>query len=944
MRIFLKAALFLSIIIFYPAELYSTHIRAGEIIAKRISSTSLTYEFTIIGYTDTGSEVEFGGGKFDFGDGNVIEVLDESVLSSQKILLENQVALNLFKVIHTFQAPGRYVVSYFEQNRNAQIINMENSVDTPFFIETEILIDPFFGLNNTPVLLIPPIDNGIVGIRYIHNPGAFDPDGDSLSYELVIPLQDDLNEVTNYRYPNFEDFYTEYNEGREGGLGPPLFTLDSITGDLIWDAPGAEGEYNFAFRVIEWRKVGDLWFKLGHVTRDMQVIIEASDNERPLLEVLDPICVEAGTLIKDTVNGEDPNFDDIKIEAFGGSFEFISSPSIYFPNPASYQKSPGQLVFEWQTNCSHVRERPYDIQFKITDSPPYGPNLVEFKNWQIQIVAPAPEGLEVTPQPDRTAQISWDPYSCDNADKIQIWRRIGSFKYDPADCEVGIPPGSGYSMIGEIGGDEIILVDVNQGKGLAPGSKYCYRILAEFPLPEGGTSYVSEEKCIVIEASGPVTTKVSIDETDIENGQVSINWIPPFEIDTTLFPKPFRYRVNRLESFNSDNILFNSDIQSDTFFTDTNLNTLESVFNYQVEVFLDNDSIPFDKSQKASTVRAELTGNQSSIEINWDFDVPWSNSSPMYPIHYIYRNNVEGFNPVDFILIDSVDVIQNGFRYLDEGSFEDITLDENKVYCYYIITSGSYENDKLPLNLIYKDKLVNNSQKICAQTNDLTPPCPPVGFKISDNYSCESYFSDKSCEIKDFENRIEWTIEDDPCYLDSKFFNVYFSSNGDNNFKLVGTVNENYFVHKELSNLKGAYYITALDRSGNESFPSDTIRRDNCPKYYLPNVFTPNGDGKNDYFTPFYSDGSISEFNYSDCPRFVKSVQITIVDRTGKEVFSHDSKENIIDGIYINWDGRNKSGVNLPSDTYYYLATVTFDILDDSESIKEIKGWVQILR
>ena len=112
----------------------------------------------------------------------------------------------------------------------------------------------------------------------------------------------------------------------------------------------------------------------------------------------------------------------------------------------------------------------------------------------------------------------------------------------------------------------------------------------------------------------------------------------------------------------------------------------------------------------------------------------------------------------------------------------------------------------------------------------------------------------------------------------------------------------------------------------------------------MPNVFTPNGDGKNDYFTPFYSDGSITDFNYSDCPRFVKSVQITIVDRTGKEVFSHDSDENIVDGIYINWDGSNKNGINLPSDTYYYLATVTFDILDDTESIKEIKGWVQILR
>ena len=45
-------------------EVYSTHIRAGEVVARRISTTSLTYEFTIIGYTDTCSEVEFGGGDF----------------------------------------------------------------------------------------------------------------------------------------------------------------------------------------------------------------------------------------------------------------------------------------------------------------------------------------------------------------------------------------------------------------------------------------------------------------------------------------------------------------------------------------------------------------------------------------------------------------------------------------------------------------------------------------------------------------------------------------------------------------------------------------------------------------------------------------------------------------------------------------------------------------
>ena len=165
---FRRIILFFTISIFYSFKNYSTHIRAGEIIAKRISNTSLTYEFTVIGYTDTGSDVQFGGGKFNFGDGNVLEVLEDGAISVEKFLLENQVALNLFKVVHTFQAPGRYVVNYFEQNRNDGILNMDNSIDTPFFIETEILIDPFFGLNNTPVLLIPPIDNGAVGIKYIH--------------------------------------------------------------------------------------------------------------------------------------------------------------------------------------------------------------------------------------------------------------------------------------------------------------------------------------------------------------------------------------------------------------------------------------------------------------------------------------------------------------------------------------------------------------------------------------------------------------------------------------------------------------------------------------------------------------------------------------------------------------------------------------------------------
>ena len=49
---FKKIILFLFVLLLVKYDVFSTHIRAGEIIAKRISTTSLTYEFTIIGYTD----------------------------------------------------------------------------------------------------------------------------------------------------------------------------------------------------------------------------------------------------------------------------------------------------------------------------------------------------------------------------------------------------------------------------------------------------------------------------------------------------------------------------------------------------------------------------------------------------------------------------------------------------------------------------------------------------------------------------------------------------------------------------------------------------------------------------------------------------------------------------------------------------------------------------
>jgi gliding motility-associated-like protein len=141
----------------------------------------------------------------------------------------------------------------------------------------------------------------------------------------------------------------------------------------------------------------------------------------------------------------------------------------------------------------------------------------------------------------------------------------------------------------------------------------------------------------------------------------------------------------------------------------------------------------------------------------------------------------------------------------------------------------------------------------------------------------------------------------------------------------------------ELTTYRGCYYITAVDRSGNESEPSNIVCVENCPSYNLPNTFTPNGDGLNETFMAF-------DNPFSECPRFVTGVEIFIVNRWGVEVFSYNSLESNENDIYIRWDGRDKNGNELPAGTYFYSGTVNFDVLDPTQQRESLKGTIQILR
>ena len=947
---------------FAITESSATHLRAGDIVAVR-QNCSRTFIITITVYTNTGSTVRFGGDRdiINFGDGTWEYVPEIENTPRPDLDAEGTVATASYTITHTYPTTGTYVISYREPNRNEGVLNMDGSINTTFYLETVIKMDAFLGCNDTPRLLVPPIDHACPGVTWTHNPGAFDPDKDSLSYAMVVPFSDRRTEVVNYRDPNDPRFYTNYETANEAGTGPPTFSINPVTGTITWDAPGAIGEYNIAFHIIEWRKRNGRWHQMGYVRRDMQILVDDCDNERPDLILPPDTCVVAGTILDETILGIDPDNDDVKIEAFSEIFNFPinQSPATYSPKPGvnDFQPSvpPAELHFTWQTECAHVKQQPYQVVFKITDNPDNGPKLVTFKTWFITVVGPPPEWEDVQLDlSNRSAALEWDPYFCQNAETMQVWRKVDGSPFEPDNCETGIPSSLGYELIDQVpvkNAEQVPVtsyVDTNGGMGLAPGARYCYRLVAVFPLQGGGESYVSKDTCIgPILADVPIMTHVSVDVTDVSAGEIRVSWKRPFDADVVQFPPPYTYSLYRAVGFarGADSVLVAENL-TDTTFLDTGLNTEDNIYNYSVTA-KDANGSTVGNSFPASSVRLTAQSQVGRIQLNWSAFVPWSNQIQTTPNkHEIYRGE-EGAPESEFVLIDEVDVLTNGFMYVDEGQHGELADDQT--YCYRVMTRGGYGNPAID------EPLENFSQIICAQVGDTIPPCKPT--LLVESLDCEEFLQDKdNCGTNIFQNVIYWSRDrNDGCDTNILGYKIYRALTIDGEFVQIqdaGIVADTFYIDTSVSSFAYCYRISAVDRSLNESELSDPICNDNCPYYELPNVFTPNGDGCNDLLSA-YSDRNlsgeeggcgISEEALTKCARFVESVVFRVYNRWGQEVYSYEgSTSDDVNSIYIDWDGRDNSGNQLSTGVYYYVAEVTFDIVS-SDRTKILKGWVHLIR
>ncbi|MEZ4824728.1 MAG: gliding motility-associated C-terminal domain-containing protein [Bacteroidia bacterium] len=930
----------------------ATHNLAGQITAQRNDpNNSNSYEITLTTYTDpapagvdrcsadleiwsvssppilltTLTQVPRANG------GTLVNVPSDCNIPNPKagVPVKGTVKRNLYITSYIFPGPGEYEIRYQDVARHGSVVNINSPEEVSFYVYTRIFITPaIVGSNNTPLLLNEPLDDACLGKVWTHNPGGFDPDGDSLAYYL--------RESYQYDPPNPPSIANGYRFPDNPAFGNSGFSMDPITGIVTWNTPQKEGIFNFAYVVEEWRN-GQL---LGYVVRDMAVWVIDCDNNPPVIETITDTCVYAGDVLEFDYLAYDPDeTDSLYLELNNGvignngpfsvtnsatlsglvvdpipgnSFPYSSVP-VSTVNTATLPADTIKGTIRWETECDNIRKQFYQVDFYATDNKSYSaPNslnttLSANKAVSIRVIPPPPTDLTAT-KGSRSVTLTWLPTFCE--DKVlgyNIYRKVGApgWMEDTVCCEIS-PADAGFTLIHYNKGwlatqyvDSLTNVDGLLGRDI------CYVITAVYAVPSEPLipaleSCATNEFCIEIQNDELYMTNDSVSVTDPVNGAIMVIWSQP--VVDEFFPAPYAYNLYRANNNGFPAIKIASLGYSDTTYLDTGIDTDVRGYNYRVELF-DGLGLLINSSNGkniGSSIYLTAAGTGSNaIDLSWTEFVPWTNSA-----YDIYRSE----NGDPFVLITTVPGTG-----ANTHTYQDANLNPAVRYCYFIRSHGSHQVSGV------KDPLINDSQVACDYAQDDEPPCPPDLSALGD------------CQTLSHTVSVSKPLL--PCDGDEDYISVLFSNNPAGPFREVSRLDYNRFGQdtvltftfgNDLDAYAGCYAVTATDTLGNTSALSDPYCIDFCPSLIMANVFSPNGDGINDVFKPkYYRDVILKEFR--------------VYDRWGR--LMHTARTDI--GVL--WEGEAFDGKEAREGVYYYY--IRYEELGlAGNTTGELTGWVTLMR
>ena len=348
----------------------------------------------------------------DGGSGSIVPLGDPCYTPNPSIVrIEEGVYSGLGSVSLPNFSMG-YYLHYETCCRNGLIDNLATPTSDGISIFA-IIPDPSIGQNSTPDFGDYPNDAYfcVNNIKYFTWP-VTDPDGDSLVFSLVAPLNDGTNPNNGNSapgsgaYPFYPscNFAAGYNQFNVIG-GTPQMSINPVTGEIA-ASPAIIGYFQFSVRVEEYRN----GVKIGEVRRDAQyaslpcvlanppvislnndVGSPASDTFSVDVYVNDSICFDL------EVGVNDPS-DSVFLQLTSSNFDLLGS---YVP-PSNYISGGTNLAYyDWDNN---VGDTVFFNQFNLNSAGYIGNTGVIHMRYCWE--APC-EGI------DSTFNVTMDSYSID---------------------------------------------------------------------------------------------------------------------------------------------------------------------------------------------------------------------------------------------------------------------------------------------------------------------------------------------------------------------------------------------------------------------------------------------------------------------------------------------------------------------------------------------------
>jgi gliding motility-associated-like protein len=161
-----------------------------------------------------------------------------------------------------------WVFSFTLCCRNAAITTIQNPGGQNIYVQAT-LNNLSFPCDNSPIFSNRPIPYVCIGQNFCYNNGGSDPDGDSLSFQLVTPQTGPNSTVT----------YINPYSATQPLSSSPAVSFNPITGDMCMSPTQLEITV-FAVLVQEWRN-GNL---VGTVMRDVQLHTMTCTNNLPYID------------------------------------------------------------------------------------------------------------------------------------------------------------------------------------------------------------------------------------------------------------------------------------------------------------------------------------------------------------------------------------------------------------------------------------------------------------------------------------------------------------------------------------------------------------------------------------------------------------------------------------------------------------------------------------